>query len=86
MSIVDFYNVRPDELKPGDVLVCTVTLHVSHHIDPDGHPYFRMYRCGYPHPVIGDDDIPQGSRIYVDENVVANSLFPVVKFAGMKSE
>lgn len=79
--VVDFYNVRPHELRPGDVLVCTVTLHVTHHTDNDGNPYFRMYRCN-----LDVNDIPQGSRLYGDENVVANALFPIVTNAGMRSD
>ena len=42
--IKNFYTVSPQDLKPGDVLVATVTLHVQHHADEVGAPYFRMYR------------------------------------------
>lgn len=32
MAIKDFYNVSPDDLKPGDVMVCTLVVHMEHHI------------------------------------------------------
>jgi hypothetical protein len=82
MPIKNFYTVRPDELQPGDVLVCTVTLHVGYHGDP---PVYRMYRCGYP-PAIGEEGIPQGSAILSSVEQVAAALFPVVRDAGLQSE
>jgi hypothetical protein len=85
MQIKDFYNVRPDELEPGDVLVCTVTLHVSYRRDGDGKPMFRMYRAGYPPQV--SEGIPQGSRLSpLGEKTVAYELFPVVGYAGLKPD
>ncbi len=72
-QIVDFYTVN--SLKPGDVLVTTVTLH----IDSAGRPVFRMYRCGYPPEQIAlDDGVPQGSRLFQLEDEVAKALFPIV--------
>lgn len=79
--IKDFMEVRPNELKPGDVLVCQVTLHVTHHTDENDKPYFRMYKCKYE-----GSDVPQGTRIYVNEDRIAEALFPVVKWSEMKSD
>jgi hypothetical protein len=85
-QIVDFYNVRPNELKPGDVLVCIVTLHVGHLHDDQGKPMYRMYRCNYPDPQLGDGDIPQGSSIVLNTEEAARALFPVVGYAGLKPD
>ena len=80
--IKNFYTVRPDELKPGDVLVCTVTLHVGYHGEP---PVYRMYRCAYP-PQLGEEAIPQGQPILSNVKEVTQVLFPVVVDAGLQSE
>ena len=82
MRIVDFYNVRPDELKPGDVLVCTVTLHVVNRLDDNEKPMYRVYRCGYPPQTSGG--IPQGANLFGSQRAVAEGLFPVV--AGMNPD
>lgn len=74
--IVDFYNVRPDELEPGDVMVCTVTLHITHWQDANGNPCYRVYRCAYPPQT--SDGIPQGGALSAPEaQGVALALFPV---------
>ena len=86
MSIVNFYNVRPDELKSGDVLVCTVTLHVGYRRDKYGKPMYRMYRCDWPEPQVSEDGIPQGSNIGQDVEKVAQALFPVVGYAELKPD
>lgn len=86
--LVNFYTTPYDELREGDAMVCVVTLHVNHHHQGNGKPYFRMYRTGYP-PEQHDDEgkgIPQGSRIYLNEDEIAKALFPVVIQAGMKGE
>lgn len=72
-NVKDFYTTRPDELKPGDVLVCVVTLHVMYHTKK-GKPVYRMYRARYE-----GDDIPQGSNIISDVKKVGESLFPVIR-------
>ena len=68
MKIKNFYTVRPCDLEPGDVLVCTVTLHVTH---TGG---FRIYRCQYP-PQIDEFEVPQGSKVYNNLKEVAQALF-----------
>ena len=85
MQIVDFCNVRPDELKSGDVLVCTVTLHVGYRKDEHGKPMYRVYRCGYP-PEIIVDGIPQGPNIGRDAEAVAHALFPVIGYAELQPD
>jgi len=76
MTFKHFYTVKPNELEPGDVLVCTVTLHVNAF-------GFRMYRCDWQP---GHDEIPQGSRIYSNLDELAQSLFPVVLDADLKGD
>ena len=75
--IVDFYTVTPDELHPGDVMICIVTLHVG----PDGH---RMYCC-HQGADVDRDGIPQGSRLPGSPHL-AQALFPVVDLAGIPPE
>lgn len=80
MPIVDFYNLPPHELKAGDVMVVTVTLHVAA-IDKEGKPAFSMYRCPWPRPQIGEEGIPQGDRILTEHAGMAQkALFPVVSY------
>jgi hypothetical protein len=86
MGIKSFYDVRPDELEPGDVLVATVTLHVGYPLDDEGKPHFRVYRCTYP-PQLGHEDVPQGSRVSAKHaKAIAEGLFPVVGYAGLKAD
>ena len=76
--IVSRVNTRPSELKPGMVMVCTVTLHIGY---MGG---FRVYQGDFP-PQFSEDGIPQGSRISGNQaDAVAEALFPVTY--GMKSE
>lgn len=77
MQIVDFYTTSQDDLKLGDVLVATITLHVSYRLDKDGRPMYRMYRCGYPPQQISEDGIPQGGRIFMGEKG-AEAIFSIV--------
>ncbi len=77
MQVVDFYNTSPDDLKPGDVLVATVTLHISHLLDEDGRPTYRMYRCAHPPEQVSIDGIPQGDAIFMEEEG-AKTVFPIV--------
>ena len=80
--IVNFYTVRPDELKPGDVLVATVVLHI---VESPGYPGLRgrVYRCGYPPETY--DGIPQGTHLGCKEtDEVINALFPVARNAGVE--
>ena len=87
--IVNSYTIRPGELKPGDVMVCTVTLHVM------SDRTYRMYQCLYVDPrnaaarLAGAslvDGVPQGSRIYDDGDIVAQQLFPTALNAGLRSD
>lgn len=75
-------TVRPIDLQAGDVMVCTVTLHLLEPIGDEPFAY-RMYVCSYP--VLPDQEhegVPQGTRIYGDQEAVARQLFPVVSRAG----
>jgi len=75
MGIVNFYSVLPEDLKPGDVLVCAVTLQVTRQA-LDGPLLYRMYRCNYPKMYGMADEVPQGTRIFGDVKTVGESLFP----------
>lgn len=86
MSIKDFYMTSPSDLEPGDVLVCTVTLHVGYHENANGNRVFRMYRCRYPGENLGSDGIPQGDRIYTNQEEVAQALFPIALNAGFEPD
>ena len=70
-KIINFYNVRPDELQEGDVLVCILTAHVHY----DGS--VSVYRCKYPNAYVGDEGIPQGSKIGNEKSTV-EQIFPVL--------
>lgn len=80
-KIVDVRKVRPADLVPGDVMVVTVTLHVGYHGD-----YFRMYRCPYPNAEVSSAGIPQGEQILQGAQPIAEALFPVATWAGLKPE
>lgn len=69
--IKNFYSVKPNELKEGDVLICLITAHIMH----DGS--VRVYRCPYPNAQISDDGIPQGNKVG-DENSTIKDIFPVL--------
>lgn len=80
--IVDPYTTYPKELKAGDVMIKTVTLHVME--GPNDTLLYRMYEC--PYVEAGTDyGVPQGSRIYADL-VVQQQLFPTVSHAGAKPD
>jgi len=81
MRIVNPISIRPDEVRAGDVMICTVTLHVFAGRG-DGLLY-RMYRCPHNGPEL--DRIPQGSRMG-DEKAVQEQLFPVVGWAGARPD
>lgn len=70
-KIVNFYNARPDELKEGDVLVCTITAHIHY----DGS--ISVYRCEYPNAYVSDEGIPQGSKVG-DEKTTVDQILPVL--------
>ena len=79
LKIVDFYNARPGSLKPGDVLVATVTLHVTEN-------GYRVYRCKFP-PPMGDGGIPQGGKLSPEgARSIALSVFPVVCWSEMEPD
>ena len=86
MTVKNFYMVRPDELEPGDVLLCVVKLMVGYHTK-EGKPVYRVYRCAYPADTdcMCEEDIPQGSQV-IDVDLVGKALFPVVINAGMVGE
>lgn len=73
-KLKDLYTLRPIDFKPGDVIACVVTLHLTR-TKPDGTPLFRMYRCAYPNPQTSEG-IPQGAAMEWNEEM-AQALFPV---------
>lgn len=73
MRIVDFYNVAPDEIKPGDVMMCVVKAMVVRQTS-DGKPIVRFYRCPFNGEIPDGDPIPPGP--------LDRSVFPVLKWAG----
>ena len=78
-QIKNFYNIRPDELEPGVVLVATVTLHITR--SHGGKPLYRVYRCGYPPET--SEGIPQGASLPPEHaRTVMQALFPVVRWTG----
>lgn len=79
MPIKDFYNTSPNDLEPGDVLVATLTLHVT----PTGG--FRIYRCQYP-PRLGRSGMPQGMKVCTNLEEVALAIFPIALNAGLTPE
>jgi len=79
--LINPLTVRPQELKPGDVMAVTVTLHVCHRM-VDNKLTYRIYRCPYPPGESLVDGVPQGQRIQ-DEDEVAQALFPVVIWGGL---
>lgn len=86
MTVKNFCTVRPDQLKPGDVLLCVVKLMVGYYTK-DGKPVYRLYQCMYPADTdcMCEEDVPQGSRV-TDADLVGKALFPVVGYAGMEGE
>jgi len=69
---VDFYEIHPDELRPGDQMFVTVKLMIG----PNG---YRVYRCH-----LGQD---QGARVSPTvEKKLAQELFPVVIDARIKRD
>jgi len=75
-SLANPYTVRPDELKPGDVMAVVVTAHMM------GDGSFQLYRCPYPVGESEYEGIPQGDRVLWSlERLVATALFPAVLFA-----
>jgi len=88
--IVNPQTIRPGEVKPGDVMIRTVTLHVFE--GPDDTLLYRMYVCPYE-PAKSSVDrvlasvvpfeppVPQGSRIYEGARAVQQEVFPVMGYA-----
>lgn len=79
-KIKDFYNAT--DLENGDVLVCTVTLHVG---EISGEKVYRMYRCEYP-PRNLSVGIPQGSQIDDRSGEIAKQLFPITTYLGVTQD
>lgn len=77
-KIVNPYNLHPDKIQPGDVIVLTVTIHVNR-LDQKNRPLIRAYRC--PHVSMGG--IPQGDQIAPEHTLpLAEALAPVLIWAG----
>lgn len=86
MLIIDFYQIHPDELKPGDALICTVVCYLDQENKRGGKPSYRLYHCRWPSPQLSDDGIPQGVEISRGLTTIANGLFPVLGYAGLKPD
>ena len=87
--VKNFYTIKPFQLGPGDVLLCTVKLLVLHEKGKTGRHRYRLYRCAYPADTdcMYQEDVPQGSRIYPEDmEAFAEELFPVVGSAGMEGD
>ena len=82
MTIKNFYNVRPDEIENGDIFAVVVAVHVTKRYD--GKLVYRAYRCPYIDCQYDEENVPQGSRIYDGEEVVVESLMPVLKWANIE--
>ena len=61
-------------MKAGDVMVATVTCHITHIDWDEDVVYVSVYRCKFP-PMIGDNGIPQGDKTDIE---IAKTLFPVL--------
>ncbi len=82
-QLKDFRTVKPQELEPGDTLICVAKLVVMDHTAPSGALKFRVYRCEWDPGAAFEE--PQGSRIS-DPDIVGKALFPVVGYALMEGE
>jgi len=79
MPVVNAYNLHPDEVEPGQVMIFTVKLMVTGYKIGGKTPTYRIYRCPYHQE--GDEREPQGTRIPKElEKAVAKALFPVVTY------
>jgi len=65
MTVKNFYTANTAE--PGDVFLVVIKAMVQY----DG--TYRLYRCPYE-----GNDVPQGDRLYKDEQIVAEALFPIL--------
>jgi hypothetical protein len=84
MRKVNPYTVMPLDLKPGDVMVVTITCHIMHGLRSGEDTSFRLYRC--PENAEEHEGIPQGSRIMSNEREVAAVLFPVVTWLDIEPD
>jgi hypothetical protein len=69
MTIKNFYTATT--IEPGDVFLVTIKAMVQY----DGS--YRLYRC----PAVRIGGEPQGDRLYKDEQVVAEAIFPILQIA-----
>jgi hypothetical protein len=76
-KIVDFYNVRPIDLKPGNVFVATLTCHISHIDESTDTVYIKVYRCRWEPSSYHPQMIPQGGNMGNDVEI-AKTIFPVL--------
>ena len=83
-KLVDFYNVKPQDMESGIVFAVIVTCHISH-IDHDNKIiYVKCYRCKYPQDQVTlhfSKVIPQGQGMSREDSIsIAKSLFPVITY------
>ena len=74
-NIVNAYTISPNDIQPGDVMMCVVKAMVVGK-DVRGRLIYRLYRCPYDGPVV------QGSRTR-NEMIMCGELFPSLFAAGI---
>jgi len=72
MTLINAYTVQPNDIKPGDEMLFVVKAMVGYRDHNDGKLFYHLYRCRWE----GDEnDIPQGDRIYGNEEAICRQLF-----------
>lgn len=74
--VVNKYTIRPDELQAGDVMQCTLALHITQ--GPAGKLIYRLYQSEFPNPQLDENGVAQGSRIFPLSEHTIKMLFPTV--------
>lgn len=75
--LVNAYTLRPTDVKPGQEMLFVIKAIVGY----DGK--YRIYRCTWDGT---ESDIPQGSRLYLNEEEVAQAIFPVLVNAELEAD
>ena len=84
--IVDPFTVLPKDLQAGDVMVCTIALHVLPDWNGDTrHLVYRLYRSPWPSQQLDDYGVPQGTRMG-NEKAIMQGCFPVAGYAGAEPD
>jgi len=67
MKLVNAYTVHPEDIKSGDEMLFVVKALVTR---PG---VYRLYRCPWEGT---EEDVPQGARVGLYEDLVCEALFP----------